>query len=640
MAEQINNKPLVSCIIIFFNAGEKFFIEAIESIFAQTYDHWELLLSDDGSTDESTEIALQYAQQYPEKVRYVEHEGHQNRGMSATRNLGIRHAKGEYIAFLDADDIWLPQKLEKQVAILEAEPEAGMVCGPTQYWYSWTGNREDTLKDSMREIGSIEPNKLYQPPTLLQLLLRGEINAPSTCGVLLRRELVNNIGGFEESFRGMFEDRAFFAKVYLKAPVFVTSECCDRYRQHPNSTCSLEEKNGRYNPYGKSATHLAYLNWIKEYLCQQGVKDKQTWRSFSIGMQPYHSLIFRFLRRIKRHLKSLFLELRYSFRSIVLPNNVKHIYGSKNINYEINELIVLCVVRNGETYIKSFVEHYFSLGVKHIVFLDNGSTDNTIAIASKYSNVSILQTHCPYQKYETLMKRYLVKRFSKNRWNLFADIDELFDYPFSNILNLRELLTYLNKNSYTAVVAQMLDMFSNGSSFQDLIVNKNNSLKELNKYYDISNISKISYSWGLLSNTSIKMHWGGIRKTLFDTNNGLTKAPMIFINNKIKPFVDFHHVKNASIADFSCVLLHYPFACPFQEKVYEAVQTNRYQESASDEYRMYWNKLMQVPDLIINQKTAHELKSVNDLINGFLIVSEKYKKWVKLHEVKNTNTII
>lgn len=634
MSEQMNNKPLVSCIVIFFNVGEKFFIEAIESIFAQTYSHWELLLADDGSSDKSTEIALQYAQQYPEKVRYLEHEGHQNRGMSATRNLGIRHAKGEYIAFLDADDIWLPQKLEKQVAILEAEPEAGMVCGPTQYWYSWTGNREDTLKDSMREIGSIEANKLYQPPTLLQLSLRGQINAPSTCGVLLRRELVENIGGFEESFRGMFEDRAFFSKIYLKAPVFVTSECCDRYRQHPNSTCSLEEKNGRYNPYGKSETHLVYLNWIKEYLCQQGVKDKQIWKSFQTSMQPYQSLIFRFTRRIKKYLKSLFLELKYLFRSIILQNNVKHIYGLKNVNYKTDELIVLCVVRNGETYIKSFVEHYNSLGVKHIVFLDNGSTDNTINIASKYSNVSILQTHCPYQKYETLMKRYLVKKFSKNRWNLFADIDELFDYPFSNIINLCELLTYLNNNSYTAVVAQMLDMFSNGSSFQDLIVNKNDSLKELNKYYDISNISKKNYSWGLLSNKSIKMHSGGIRKTLFNTNNGLTKAPLIFIDNKIKPFVAFHHVKNANIADFSCVLLHYPFACHFQEKVYEAVQTNRYQESASDEYRMYSTKLMQDPDLVINQKTAYELKSVNDLINGFLVVSEKYKNWVKLHEVK------
>src|SRR5437773_4242914 len=99
----MTNKPLVSVIIIFLNA-EKFIEEAIESVLAQTYDHWELLLVDDGSIDSSTEIALRYAEQYPGKVNYLEHEGHQNRGMSASCNLGIRNTKGEYIAFLDVDD--------------------------------------------------------------------------------------------------------------------------------------------------------------------------------------------------------------------------------------------------------------------------------------------------------------------------------------------------------------------------------------------------------------------------------------------------------------------------------------------------------------------------------------------------------
>ena len=113
----MSNKPLVSAIIIFLNA-EKFIEEAIESVFAQTYENWELLLVDDGSTDSSTRIALRYAEQHHDKVRYLEHSGHQNLGMSAARNLGISHAKGAYLAFLDADDVWLPRKLEQQVAIM------------------------------------------------------------------------------------------------------------------------------------------------------------------------------------------------------------------------------------------------------------------------------------------------------------------------------------------------------------------------------------------------------------------------------------------------------------------------------------------------------------------------------------------
>jgi glycosyltransferase involved in cell wall biosynthesis len=303
MAEQINNKPLVSCIIIFFNAGEKFFIEAIESVFAQTYSHWELLLADDGSTDESTEIALQYVQQYPEKVRYVEHEGHQNRGMSATRNLGIRHAKGEYIAFLDADDVWLPQKLEKQVEILEAQPEAGMVYGSTLMWYSWTGNPEDVKHDRQRRLG-FQTDVLVQPPILLRLFLQRKAETPGTCSVLIRREFVQAIRGFEQSFRGMFEDQAFFYKVCLKAPVFIESGCWDRYRQHSNSACYVAKGLGQYNSLKPNSAHLKFLNWLKKYLSEQEVKDTKVWQAFNRAIFPYrYPNFYYFLQGVKKYIK-------------------------------------------------------------------------------------------------------------------------------------------------------------------------------------------------------------------------------------------------------------------------------------------------------------------------------------------------
>src|SRR2546422_6997659 len=112
MRSRMSGKSLVSVITIFYNA-ERFLREAIESVFAQTYYPWELLLVDDGSVDKSTDIALEYARIYPEKVRYVEHNGHRNLGMSASRNLGIAHAKGEYVTLLDADDVWFPQTLDR-----------------------------------------------------------------------------------------------------------------------------------------------------------------------------------------------------------------------------------------------------------------------------------------------------------------------------------------------------------------------------------------------------------------------------------------------------------------------------------------------------------------------------------------------
>ncbi len=111
------DKKLVSVVISFLNE-ENFLTEAIDSVIKQDYPCWELLLVDDGSTDKSTGIAKIYAAQNPDKIKYLEHEGHLNKGLSASRNMGINQAKGELVALLDADDVWLPNKLSHQVAIL------------------------------------------------------------------------------------------------------------------------------------------------------------------------------------------------------------------------------------------------------------------------------------------------------------------------------------------------------------------------------------------------------------------------------------------------------------------------------------------------------------------------------------------
>lgn len=302
----MSNKPLVSVVIIFLNA-EKFIQESIESVFAQTYDSWELLLVDDGSTDGSTEIALWYVQQYPEKVRYLDHDSHQNRGMSATRNLGIRNAKGEYIALLDSDDVWLPHKLEQQVAILDSQSEAAMVYGPSQKWYSWTESLETLQSDCIYELG-VQPNILIKPPTLLILSLEGKATIPCPSNVLLRREIVERVDRFEEIFRGMYEDQAFFAKVYLKAPVFVASECWDKYRRHPNSCYSLAKNTGKFH-----VARLFFLNWLEKYLSEQGIKDAEVWQALQKALWPYRH---PFLSRLSGRTHHLMLQIKGMLKKI------------------------------------------------------------------------------------------------------------------------------------------------------------------------------------------------------------------------------------------------------------------------------------------------------------------------------------
>jgi glycosyltransferase involved in cell wall biosynthesis len=292
-------QPLVSVVLIFLD-GERFLREAIESVLAQTYRRWELLLVDDGSTDGSSAIAREYAARFS-AVRYLEHEGHCNLGMSVARNLGIRHAAGEYIAFLDADDVYLPEKLERQVAILTRESRAAMVYGATLHWYSWTGEPADVHRDFTRKLG-VPKDSLIDPPDLVRRFLRHEAWTPGTCGVLLRRAVIEQVGGFDESFRGMFEDQVFFYKICLTHSVFIESGSWDRYRQHPDSSCEVARRDGRWSPGRQpNAARKVFLHWLETYLDRQGMREPVLLSELRRELFPYkHPLAYRLATNAKR----------------------------------------------------------------------------------------------------------------------------------------------------------------------------------------------------------------------------------------------------------------------------------------------------------------------------------------------------
>jgi glycosyltransferase involved in cell wall biosynthesis len=269
-ADGRHDDPLVSVVVIFLN-GERFIEEAIDSIYAQTYRNWELLLVDDGSTDSSTLIARQRATADSGRVRYLTHDGRANLGMSASRNLGIRHARGKFVALLDADDVWLPDKLAKQVAILRSQPEAAMVYGRTEWWYSWTGKAADQGRDFVHELG-VPGDALVEPPTLLARFLVDEGISPCTCSMLVRREVLESVGGFEESFRGLYEDQALCAKICLDWRVYASSDCSYRYRQHPDSALYVAERTG-----GRREARALFLTWLARYLRERNVTNAELW---------------------------------------------------------------------------------------------------------------------------------------------------------------------------------------------------------------------------------------------------------------------------------------------------------------------------------------------------------------------------
>jgi glycosyltransferase involved in cell wall biosynthesis len=255
----------VSVIMPFLNA-ERYFEEAIESVQAQTYENWELLLVDDGSADGSSQIALDYCARDRNRVAYLTHPGGVSRGISAARNLGIAHATGEHIAFLDADDVWLPQKLQQQTELLAAHPKAAMLYGLSQWWYSWTGIPEDRDRDFIHSLG-VPVDVLIEPPALLYpFFVSQEAALPNQSSLLVRRSAAELVGGFEEAFAGMYEDQVFFAKVCAHAGVVAYDRCWDRYRQHPSAlTAAVSSRDG------DAAARCLFLTWLIGYLSEHAV---------------------------------------------------------------------------------------------------------------------------------------------------------------------------------------------------------------------------------------------------------------------------------------------------------------------------------------------------------------------------------
>jgi glycosyltransferase involved in cell wall biosynthesis len=289
--------PAVTAITIFHDA-ERYLREAVASVLAQTHRDWELLLVDDGSTDGSGTIARALADEHAGRIRYLTHPGGTNRGMSASRNLGVAHARGRYVAFLDADDVWLPTALARQVAALESAPEAGMAAGATEYWFGWTGRPEDAAQDHVPPTG-LPPGTVVAPPALLLRFLRDQTRPPGTCSVLLRRETLAAVGGFEESFRGMYEDQAFLAKVCLTVPVMLSGECVARYRQHAESCYSRSRADGE-----AAAAEERYLRWLAAWLARHRHADGPEWEALrAILWRHRHPLLHRVVRRLPAALR-------------------------------------------------------------------------------------------------------------------------------------------------------------------------------------------------------------------------------------------------------------------------------------------------------------------------------------------------
>lgn len=213
--------PKVSVVIPTYNYG-RFLGEAIQSVLDQTFEDFELIVVDDGSTDNTKEVVDSFADP---RVKYIYQE---NRGHSAANNVGILASKGEYVAILDADDVWLPQKLELQVKVLDSRPDVAAVCSDIYIVDAQTGVITGRFWHNSPRLGPFNPHMAAQK-ALRRLLSRGCFIHPSTA--LIRREVYNEVGLHDESLK-THEVWDMWVRVLLRFAVETIDMPLAKYRQH------------------------------------------------------------------------------------------------------------------------------------------------------------------------------------------------------------------------------------------------------------------------------------------------------------------------------------------------------------------------------------------------------------------------
>ncbi|MEA3292185.1 MAG: glycosyltransferase family 2 protein, partial [Pseudomonadota bacterium] len=193
-----NDAPLVSVIIPAFNAAAHI-DRTIQTVLAQTYLFYEILVVDDGSSDGTSDVVIRQAEG-DGRIRLLRQE---NQGVSAARNHGIRQAKGDYIALLDADDIWFPEKLEKQVRVMrDSPPTVGLV-------YTWSARVSEDGRKPVLSNGWEEEGAVFLP-----LLLGNFLQNAST--PLIRRECFDHVGMYGLDFHKLNAQGCEDWDIYLR----------------------------------------------------------------------------------------------------------------------------------------------------------------------------------------------------------------------------------------------------------------------------------------------------------------------------------------------------------------------------------------------------------------------------------------
>jgi glycosyltransferase involved in cell wall biosynthesis len=208
----------VGVIIPAFNAARTLPI-ALESVASQTFDDWQVLLVDDGSTDNTVEVVAPFLARFGPKIKYIQQE---NRGLPAARNTAIRASSTEFLALLDADDVWLPCRLQESVKILRERPQAGLAYGGIT-----------SIDQEGRPTGTFMGNPRHAEGRIAPQIYMRKVDLPCPT-ITFRRRCIQEVGLFDETMRAT-EDRDLCLRIALRYEVAFVPTVIAYYRVSPSS---------------------------------------------------------------------------------------------------------------------------------------------------------------------------------------------------------------------------------------------------------------------------------------------------------------------------------------------------------------------------------------------------------------------
>lgn len=312
----------------------------------------------------------------------------------------------------------------------------------------------------------------------------------------------------------------------------------------------------------------------------------------------------------------------------------QYISGEREIVLRDDDVGLVCLIKDGEYYIQELLRHHRSIGVKHFLFIDNGSKDKTMELLCSHDDVTLVVNKLPVKIYEIKLRSQLARMTFRGGWLLFVDSDELIKLPMGENKKISEFINYCNIYKYDVVVGQCLDLFSSELLSFTKNISYQESVKIFNKYslkcideFDYDDKENVHMWWFLrentISNGDIKIKYGGVRKELFGEYCCLTNHRLVRNSAKIGIYTHPHCCSNARCADFTLLLCHYKFAGKYidRERIQLIAETWQHNE----------NKLRILKTSKINFKFQPreilQYESTSKLVEeGFLTCSNRFRK--------------